>query len=395
MSLISRTDNSLFGQWWWTVDRGMLVALIVLIGFGVIMVATASPPVANTIGLGDFHFLIRHIIFLVPSVGMLLAMSFMPRKLIRRTVSLVFLLTIMAMVLVLLTGMEIKGAQRWLHVIGFSLQPSEFLKPAFIVMAAWFMSMQKEKDNFPGNAITAGIYALSVVLLLLQPDFGMTFVLTACWAAQIFLAGFPFRLLILLVLIGVAGIFGIYSTFDHVQSRVDRYLNPAIGDNYQVDKSLEAIRNGGIVGTGPGQGSVKLSLPDAHADFIFSVAGEEMGLLTLTLIIGLFGFILLRGYNRLMECNDIFVVLAVGGLLTMFGLQALIHMGSAMQLLPAKGMTLPFVSYGGSSLLSMGFSFGIILALSRRSVRKGISRGGLSRQSPRSGDTNNQKEATI
>ncbi len=382
MSLFSRTDTSLFGQWWWTVDRAMLAALLTLVVFGIVLVATASPAVAVHIGLGDYHFLKRHIIFLIPSLGLLFGLSLMTRRQIRRLASLVFIGGISAMVMVLLTGMEIKGAQRWLHLFGFTLQPSEFIKPAFIIMAAWLMALHKEKSNFPGNFITAGLYALTVTLLLLQPDFGMTFIVTSVWAVQIFLAGLRFRLLILLVMLGIGGVVGAYMNFDHVQSRVDRYLDPETGDNFQVEKSLEAFHNGGILGTGPGQGSVKIRIPDAHADFIFSVAGEEMGLVFLALIIGIYGFILLRGLNRLMEYNDMFVVLAVGGLLSMFGLQALVHMGSSMQLLPAKGMTLPFISYGGSSLLSMGFSFGMVLALTRQITRKGISRGGLSRQAP-------------
>jgi cell division protein FtsW len=384
MSLFSRTNTSLFGQWWWTVDRAMLAALLTLVVFGIVLVATASPSVAVHIGLGDYHFLKRHIIFLIPSLGLLIGLSFLSKKNIRRLASLAFAGSIVAMVLVLITGMEIKGAQRWLHIFGFTLQPSEFIKPAFVIMAAWFMSMQKEKAGFRGHAITAGLYALTITLLLMQPDFGMTFIVTVVWAAQIFLAGFPFRILILIVVLGIVGIAAVYMNFSHVQSRVDRYLNPETGDNFQVEKSLEAFNNGGILGTGPGQGTVKMRLPDAHADFIFSVAGEEMGLIFIALIIFIYCFILLRGLNRLMDCNDMFVVLSVGGLLSMFGLQALVHMGSSMQLLPAKGMTLPFISYGGSSLLSMGFSFGMVLALTRQTVRKGISRGGLSRQAPRS-----------
>ncbi|MCB1650811.1 MAG: cell division protein FtsW [Alphaproteobacteria bacterium] len=382
MSLFARTDKSIFAQWWWTVDRGMLAALLILATTGVMLVATASPPVATHIGLGPYHFLIRHMIFLVPSLAMLIGFSFLNRKLIRRMATLLYMGCIVAMIAVLFTGMEIKGAQRWLHLFGFSIQPSEFIKPAFIIVAAWLMAMQKEKPGFPGNALTAGVYALTVILLLMQPDLGMTVIITSVWAAQIFLAGFPFRLLILLVLAGVVGLVGAYYGFDHVHSRINRYLDPAAGDNFQVEKSLEALRNGGFLGTGPGQGTVKLDLPDAHADFIFSVAGEEMGMLVILVIIGLYSFILLRGINRLMECNDMFVILAVGGLLTMMGLQAMVHMGSAMHILPAKGMTLPFISYGGSSLLSMGLSFGVVLGLTRSSGREGVSRGGLSLSAP-------------
>ena len=205
----------------------------------------------------------------------------------------------------------------------------------------------------------------------MQPDLGMTVIVTAIWASQIFLAGFPFRLLAVLMGMGVLGMVGAYFSFDHVQSRIDRYLNPESGDTFQIDKSIEAFQNGGLIGTGPGQGTVKMGLPDAHADFIFSVAAEEMGLMAVIIILCLYGFILLRGYNRLMVSNDMFVVLAAGGLLTMMGLQALVHMGSSLHLLPTKGMTLPFISYGGSSLLSMGFSMGMVLALTRQKKRTG------------------------
>lgn len=380
MTLFSRTDKSILGQWWWTVDRSLLLAFIVLIVFGIVLVATASPPVAEHLGLNQYHFLKRHIIMLVPSVMILFGVSLLKPRYIWRLCSILFALTILALIIVLMTGMEIKGAQRWIHILGFSLQPSEFMKPAFAVVAGWLMSRQKEKPDFPGNTIAAGLYFVTIWLLLLQPDLGMTIVITSIWAAQIFLAGFPFRLLILLGFAGIGGLIASYFSLDHVQSRIDRFLNPESGDNFQVDKSIEAFQSGGLLGTGPGQGTVKLNLPDAHADFIFSVAGEELGLFFILIIIILFGFIVLRGFKRLGESQDMFNVLTAGGLLTMFGLQALVHMGSAMHLLPAKGMTLPFISYGGSSVLSVGLSMGIVLALTKRTRKSGISRGGLSLQ---------------
>lgn len=380
--MFARTDKSLAGQWWWTVDRGMLSAFMALAVIGIGLVATASPPVAERIGVGYYHFLIRHVIILGPAVLLTLGLSMLGRTQVRRLAALIFIGSLLGLVAVLYVGDDIKGARRWIHMFGFSLQPSEFIKPAFAIVAAWMMSMQKEKPGFRGNAVTAGLYILTVTLLIMQPDFGMTFLVTSIWAAQIFLAGFPFRLLILLLILGVGGIFAAYQTLDHVRSRIDRYLDPGSGDSYQIDKSLEAFQNGGIFGTGPGQGTVKMSLPDGHADFIFSVAGEEMGIIFVLTIIGIYGFILLRGYNRLMDSSDMFVVLAVGGLLTVLGLQATVHMGSSLHLLPTKGMTLPFISYGGSSLLSTGMTAGMILALTRRKSRSGLSRGGLSLQTP-------------
>ncbi len=378
MKLFSRTDQSFVGRWWWTVDRPMLSAVLVLVTFGMVLVTTASPPVAEHLNLGQYHFLVRHIMFLVPALIIMVVVSMQSHRQIWRIASVIFAGSIIALVMVLLTGSEIKGAQRWIRVLGFSVQPSEFIKPAFIIVAAWLMSLQKTKPEFNAAQITAGLYFLVITLLLLQPDFGMTSVVTLVLLAQIFLAGLPFRWVIALGGLGGLGAVGAYYGLDHVHSRVDRFLNPASGDNYQMERSLEAFQNGGLFGTGPGQGTVKLRLPDAHSDFIFSVAGEELGLLFILILMGVFAFILLRGYNRLMDNNDMFVVLAAGGLLTMFGLQAVIHMGSSLQLIPAKGMTLPFVSYGGSSILAMGFSFGAILALTRKQVKSTIARGGLS-----------------
>lgn len=378
MSLFSRTDRSFLGQWWWTVDRGLISAFMALVAFGLVLITTASPPVAQHLGLGHYHFLIRHIIMLVPALVIMFAVSMLDKRQIWRLSTLMFAGASVAMIAVLLTGMEIKGAQRWIHIFGFSLQPSEFIKPAFVIVAAWLMALQKARDNFQGNYITAGLYVLVICLLLLQPDLGMTFIVTCSWAAQIFLAGFPLRLLLAFAGAGFVGLIGAYFTFGHVQSRIDRFFDPDSGDNFQVQKSLEAFQNGGILGAGPGQGSVKLHLPDAHADFIFAVAGEELGLIFVLVIMLVFGFILLRGFNRLMDSEDMFAVLAAGGLLTMFGLQALVHMGSALNILPTKGMTLPFVSYGGSSLLSIGFAMGAVLALTRRQTKSAVARGGLS-----------------
>lgn len=381
MTMFSRTDRSILGQWWWTVDRPMLAAFLVLIIFGILMVTTASPPVAEHLGLGYYHFLKRHIIMLIPALIMLFGVSFLNPREIWRLGSLLFVGCIFALILVLYTGMEIKGAQRWLHIAGFSLQPSEFMKPALAIVAAWLMAKQKNNPSFRGNTAAAGLYFITIILLLLQPDLGMTVVITSIIATQIFLAGFPFRYLIAFGFAGIGGLIGAYFSLHHVKSRIDRFLDPESGDSFQVDKSIEAFQNGGLLGTGPGQGTVKLSLPDAHADFIFSVVGEELGLFFVLIIIAIFGFIMLRGLSRLSDSQDMFSVLAVGGILTMFGLQALVHMGSAMHLLPAKGMTLPFVSYGGSSVLSMGLSMGVVLALTRRTRKSGISRGGLSLQS--------------
>jgi cell division protein FtsW len=369
MSLFSRTDKSLLGQWWWTVDRPILAACLTLAVIGVIMVATASPPVAEHLDIGSYYFLKRHIILLIPALGVMVGVSLLTPRQIWRLASVCFVGATIAMILVLLIGMEIKGARRWLHVAGFSLQPSEFIKPAFAIAAAWFMAQHKKNDHMGGTLIAVALFGLSATLLMMQPDFGMTFVLTLIFCIQIFLAGLPLRYVVILGGCLMVGMLFVYFTFGHVQSRVDRFFNPQSGDNYQVEQSLEAFRQGGLVGKGPGQGTVKLNLPDAHADFIFSVAGEEMGLVVILVIMGLYAFILLRGFSKLMEQDDMFNVLAAGGLLTMVGVQAFIHMGSAFNILPAKGMTLPLISYGGSSVLAMGLTLGALLALTRKKKR--------------------------
>lgn len=378
MSLFSRTDQSFLSEWWWTIDRYAMGAILILMVIGVAMVATASHPVAEHLGLNSYHFLMRHLVFLVPSIALLIGFSMLGRRMIWRAATLLFVLGIGAMIAVLVAGAEIKGAQRWIRVLGFSLQPSEFIKPAFILVAAWFMALQKEREEFPGNALAVGLYTLVVGLLLLQPDLGMTIVLTCGWLTQIFLAGVPLRLMVMLGGVGLLGIVGAYFTLPHVQSRIDRFFDPQSGDNFQVERSLSAFEQGGWIGKGPGQGSVKYSLPDAHADFIFSVIGEEMGLLFVGIVIALFAFVAIRACLRVKDCDDMFVVLASGGLIMLFTAQALVHMGSAVNLIPAKGMTLPFISYGGTSLLAMSLSMGCLLALTRLRRGTGISKAGLS-----------------
>ncbi len=382
-SLFARTNRSQLAQWWWTVDRGMLASLMALIAFGIALVITASPSVAIRIKLDPTHFMVRHIIVIIPTIMIMLAVSMLNHRNIRRLGTIICAIGIGLMMIIPFVGIDIKGAQRWIHVPGFSLQPSEFIKPAFAIVAAWLIAYQKRVTTFPGYILCAGLYVVVVGLLMIQPDFGMTMVVTCMFAAQIFMAGLPFRYLTILIALVAVGATGVYFTFDHVRSRFDRFLDPTSGDTFQIDKSLDAFANGGLFGTGPAQGTISHTIPDAHADFIFSVAGEELGLIFSLVIVGLYFFILMRGFNRLMESNDMFVVLAVGGILSMFGLQAFVHMGSSLHLLPTKGMTLPFISYGGSSTLSMGFALGVVLGLTRRDVRTSIARGGLSLSSRR------------
>ncbi|MFC4236810.1 putative lipid II flippase FtsW [Thalassospira xianhensis] len=362
----SRADTSVLGIWWWTVDRWMLAAVILLMGIGALLVMSASPPVADRINVDSFHFVRRQFVFLGLAAICAFGISLLSIKWVRRLASIMFLGVICLLIITPFVGSEIKGAVRWIHLAGITLQPSEFLKPAFAVVIAWMLSEGRLNPNFPGYIVSCMLLATCIILLMIQPDFGQTVVVTAIWSTQIFLAGLPMVLVFGLGL-GVVGLaVGAYLVLPHVQSRVDRFLDPASGDNYQIDRSMEAFMNGGLMGQGPGEGSVKNYLPDAHSDFIFAVAGEEFGLLFCVLVVGVFSFVIMRGLSRLMGERNLFVVLAVTGILVQFGLQAVINMASTLQLVPPKGMTLPFISYGGSATIGIAIGMGFVLALTRK-----------------------------
>ncbi len=367
MMTFDRTDQSVFGRWWWTIDRVQLGALAVLMALGTVLITAASPPVAERIGIQDtFYFVERHLMMLVPAVALMIAVSLLSPRGVRRAALAMYLVALALVFATLVIGVEIKGARRWIHVPGLSLQPSEFVKPAFAVVAAWLFSLSRTNPGFPGALVSMALYGLTVAGLIMQPDMGMTFVVSAVWFTQFFLAGLNIMAVVVLAALGVVGLIGAYYTLPHVTSRIDRFLDPTAGDNYQVNRSMEAFANGGLMGTGPGQGTVKFSLPDSHADFIFAVAGEEMGLIFCLFVVFLFAFIVLRGFARVFNENNYFALLAAAGLLIQFALQAAINMGSALHLMPTKGMTLPFISYGGSSLLALGFGMGMVLALTRK-----------------------------
>jgi cell division protein FtsW len=368
----ARTDQSLLAQWWWTVDRWSLVALAALIGFGALLVMAASPSVAERIHAGgaghvDTLFFVKHYFTVLPvAVATMFAMSLQTPRMVRRIALAGFVISMILLAGTFVGGVEIKGARRWINLPGLSLQPSEFVKPTFAVLSAWLLTQYRLRENFPGHWIAVALYLLVVGLLVKQPDLGMAVVVSAVWFTQFFLAGLRLYWVAAGMASGIAGLVGAYFTLPHVASRIDRFLDPQSGDSYQVDRSMDAFTNGGLWGRGPGEGTVKESLPDAHADFIFAVAGEELGLVACLLIVALFAFIVLRGFSRLLQENNLFVVLAATGLFVQFGLQAIINMASSLHLMPTKGMTLPFISYGGSSLLALGLGMGMALALTRR-----------------------------
>ena len=339
---------------------------MILMAYGAIMILAASPSVATRIGLSQYYFVNRHLIILIPSLMVMIGVSLLSKRQLEITSYLFFAGFLGLLALTLVMGVEIKGAKRWLHFGGLSLQASEFIKPFFILVTASLLSHQRVNKSFPGIKAAAIIYILLTGLLVLQPDMGMTFLITVTCFSQFFLNGLP-----LVYLFGLGGggiIFALsaYNFLPHFASRINRFLNPESGDNYQIEQSLDAFINGHIFGTGPGQGTVKMYLPDAHADFIFSVVGEEFGLVWCLILVGLFATLILRGFWKITKETDQFIILGMSGLLIQFGMQVVINMASALNLMPTKGMTLPFISYGGSSLIALAFSAGAMLCLTKR-----------------------------
>jgi len=366
MTVFSRTDTSLLSDWWWTVDRWLLMALALLIGLGIVMTFSASPAIAEKLGLGSFHFVKRQILFIIAAMIAMIGVSLLPVQWVKRLGVTLFLAAVILMVLTMVIGFEAKGSRRWLSIGSFTLQASEFLKPAFIIFSAWMFSEVHKTPEFRGWSIAIFSYLIVVALLISQPDFGQTILVSLVWGAQFFMAGLPMIWVLGLAGLGMAGVFLAYMLIPHVSDRIDRFLYPEISDTYQVDTALNALRSGGIFGRGPGEGAVKKILPDAHTDFIFAVTGEEFGVLLCLILIGLFAVIVVRSLIKNMKETDMFVFLAVSGLIIQFGLQAFINLGVNLSVLPSKGMTLPFISYGGSSMLSMAIAMGMVLALTRR-----------------------------
>lgn len=371
MSIMARTDKSIIGRWWWTVDRWLLASMAIITAVGAVLTLAASPAVAVRIGYEPFYFAHRQFVFLPMALLVMLATSLLSHQGIRRLAVVCLAVSVMVMVATMFVGEEIKGATRWIRLGGFSLQPSEFVKPGLVVVAAWMFAERRLDERFPGYALSGGLFALVAVLLIMQPDVGMTIIVSAVWGMQFFLAGLPLILVMAIAMLFIGGGVGAYFTFSHVRDRVDRFLDPSGEESYQVTRSLEAFRNGGMFGRGPGEGQVKSVLPDAHADFILAVAGEEFGLIVCLLVVALFAFVVLRGFNRLLKENDLFALLAGSGLLAQFGFQAIINMASTIHLIPPKGMTLPFISYGGSSMLAMAYAMGMVLALTRERPGQG------------------------
>jgi cell division protein FtsW len=363
--MLSRDERNPLSQWWWTVDRPLLGAIIALMLCGVILSLAASPPVATRIGLDPFHFFNHHVLFLLPAFVVLIGVSFLSPRQIRRGAVIVFVVSIALIALTLLVGPEVKGSRRWITLLGVNIQASESAKPAFVVIAAWLFSESANRPEMPATSMALALLLMLVALLVMEPDFGQTMLILMVWGALFFIAGM--RMVWVAGLAGAAGagLFGAYLLVPHVAGRIRRFMNPASGDTFQVDTAMEAFANGGWFGLGPGEGIAKRNLPDSHTDFVFAVAAEEFGIVLCLALLALFAFIVIRSLSRAYANDDMFSRFAASGLAILFGVQAAINMSVNLQLIPAKGMTLPFISYGGSSIISLAYGVGMMLALTR------------------------------
>jgi cell division protein FtsW len=370
--MLARDQRNPLSDWWWTVDRLQLGAIVALILGGIILSLAASPPVATRIGLDPFHFFNRHILFLLPSFIVMIGVSFLSPRQIRRTALIVFAISIVLIVATLLIGPEVKGSRRWITLIGVNIQASESAKPAFVVLAAWLFAESARRPEMPATSMALLLLMMLISLLVMEPDFGQTMLILMVWGSLFFIAGM--RMIWVLGLGGAAsaGLFAAYLLVPHVAGRIKRFMNPASGDTFQVDTAMEAFYNGGWFGLGPGEGIAKRSLPDSHTDFVFAVAAEEFGIILCLALLMLFAFIVIRALSRAYATEDVFARFAASGLAILFGVQAAINMSVNLQLIPAKGMTLPFISYGGSSMVSLAYGVGMMLALTRQRPRTEI-----------------------
>ncbi len=369
MKFLTRHSKSKIANWWWTVDKVNFSVAVFLIFVGIMLVLSASPSAAHRDRLMDeFSFIKKQGVFIFVGVMLMIGISMQSLRTIRRLAVFGFLCAFVGVVLTYVVGDATKGAQRWIKFAGFSLQPSEFIKPVFIVVTAWLLDARKRAEDFPGMAIAVFLFLITAGAVFGQPDLGMTVLISGVWALQMMWAGIPGWLITILFTSGVCLVIGAYFFLAHVRDRIDRFLATENEIGSQIQKSMDAFANGNLLGRGPGEGVVKMSLPDVHTDFIFSLAGEECGVWLTSLIVISFAVIVVRTMLFAQKENNLFVMYASSGLAASLGGQAIVNMCSALQLIPAKGMTLPFVSYGGSSMLASCLCMGMLLALTRKNA---------------------------
>lgn len=379
--MVSRAERGPLADWFWTIDRFFLATFILLMGIGFMLSFAASPAVAERLNLESFHFVKRHAAFLLPSLAVMIGISFLSPRQVRRAAIILLIVSIGMMLLALFFGAEVKGSRRWISIGSLSIQPSEFMKPAFVVVCAWLFSEHARQPEIPGNLFAILLYGMVAALLVAQPDLGQTILTTTVWGGMFFMAGMPWIWIILLGGAGVGGLVVAYTLLPHVAGRIDRFLTGE-GDTFQVDTAREAIIRGDWFGQGPGEGIIKRIIPDSHTDFIFSVAAEEFGIIFCMVIVAIFAFLVMRGLSHAFRERNDFTRFAVAGLVLQIGIQSMINVGVNLELLPAKGMTLPLISYGGSSMVAICVTAGFILALTRhrpekRAVERSLFRSGI------------------
>jgi cell division protein FtsW len=374
--MFARDRKTPLAEWWWTLDKELLAALILLMIAGIVLSFAASPPVAERLGLSPWHFIIRHAMFCVPAVGALIAASFMTQRQTRFWALGILVVSIAMLWATLKFGTEVKGARRWISFAGQSIQPSEFVKPAFAVLGAWLFSESMARKDVPGRLMATGIMFFIVAGLLLQPDLGQTALILATWATLMFISGISWWFIFGLMGAGVAGLFGAYAFFPHFAKRIDTFMNPDGGGNtYQIDRALQSLLEGGWFGRGPGESIAKKQIPDAQADYVFSAAAGEFGILFCLMLVALIAFIVVRALIAAQGQSSLFARMAASTLAIQFGLQSGINLSVNLNLIPPKGMTLPFVSYGGTSMIAIGFGMGLMLALTRKKPEERIMTG--------------------
>ena len=363
--MVSRVERSALSNWWWTVDRWLLAALGALVVLGLVLTLAASPSVAERLGMPPFYFVNRQIVFLIPAIAVLFVSSFLSPRHVRRAALVIFIVAMALIIAALIFGHEVKGARRWI----FGIQPSEFMKPAFVILAAWAFAEGGKRHDVPGNLLAVLLLPLSIVPLILQPDFGQTMLLSLVWAALFFMAGLHWFWVAGIGGIGISGILLAYKFVPHVRGRIVKFIDPSsahgVMDTFQIDTAIQSFQAGGWFGKGPGEGTIKRILPEGHTDFVFAVAAEEFGVVLCLILVALFAFIVIRALIKAMRNDDPFIRFAAAGLAMLFGLQSTINMAVNLHLMPAKGMTLPFISYGGSSLISLAYGMGMLVALTR------------------------------
>ena len=370
MSALGRSDRTLVGRWFWTIDCMLLLMVLLLCGIGLIAVAAASPAAAHRysggdVQVGDLYYFKRQVFWVAVGVPVMLAVSMLPVVWAKRAALAGTVFFMACLAAVPFVGSEANGAMRWISLGGFQFQPSEFLKPVFIITTAWLMSIRYDDRSVPALQVSFALLALVGVCLVKQPDFGQTALFTAVWLVQAFLAGMGVTTMLGVGFMAIAGLGVAYQFVPHVTARIDKFLTGG-GDTYQIDRALDCFKSGGLFGAGPGEGQMKFRLPEPHTDYIFSVIGEEFGAIACMGLAALFLAIIVRVLLQLLEEDDPFIFLAATGLTVQFGLQAMINMMVNLALLPSKGMTLPFISHGGSSFLAVSLGMGLLLALTRR-----------------------------